>query len=140
MFFSGQMTANDFTFDVNFGIDYRKFFDEDYNTLYKDEFAKLGIIYATLAYDGTKIKIDKGMSFEGGGEDFFENLNLKDIEVYSLPEHFKDDDVSEMIIGHRVVKYANRTKDIVIVAVRGTNATIEEWSSNFDVGANTDDY
>ncbi|MCJ1988081.1 lipase family protein [Lactococcus carnosus] len=33
-----------------------------------------------------------------------------------------------------------KEKEIIILVVRGTNGTVKEWSSNFDVGADTSDY
>ena len=137
--FKGEITANGYTFDINFKMDYRKFFGKDYNKKYDDQMAQLGSIYATLAY-GNNISLNSGATFNGEIKGFFEKFGLKDVKVYSLAQYFDDDDVSEIVIGHRKVTYNNITKDIVIVAVRGTNSTIEEWSSNFDVGADTVDY
>ena len=57
-----------------------------------------------------------------------------------MADYYVDDDLSEITIGHREVTYQGVTRDIIFIAVRGTDATIEEWSSNFDVGANTTDY
>ena len=45
-----------------------------------------------------------------------------------------------MIIGHREVTFNDIQKDIIVVSVRGTDSTVEEWSSNFDVGADTSAY
>ena len=75
-----------------------------------------------------------------GIEDVFTIFGLSDFEDYKLVEHYNDDDISEMMIGHRPISFNGETKEIVVVSIRGTDGTIEEWSSNFDVGANTDEY
>ena len=51
----------------------------------------------------------------------------------SMPA-YKDDNVSEIGIGYHTVNYKGKTKTILGVIIRGTNGTIEEWSSNFDMG------
>jgi len=147
--FSGTLSANDFTFNVNFNVDYSLFFDSNKN--YKDDLAVLGAIYSTMAYHNN-IDITGGRACSGQIEKMFSNFGLKKLENYKIADHFsdvdtsemsighRDDDISEMSIGHREVTYKGITKDVIVVAVRGTDATIEEWSSNFDVGANTDDY
>ncbi|MCJ1988090.1 lipase family protein [Lactococcus carnosus] len=48
--------------------------------------------------------------------------------------------MSDIVIGHRKLTYKGKEKEIIILAVRGTNGTVNEWSSNFDVGADTSDY
>lgn len=58
-----------------------------------------------------------------------EGANEFSIDAYS------DNHLSEICIGHQEVTYKGKTKDIVAVVVRGTNGTIEEWSSNFDIGS-----
>lgn len=42
--------------------------------------------------------------------------------------------MSEVAIGHHLVDYNGVQKDVISVIVRGTNSTLEEWSSNFDIG------
>lgn len=50
------------------------------------------------------------------------------------------DDVTEFFVGHKNIVYNGSVSEIVVVSVRGTNGTNAEWSSNFDVGADTTDY
>lgn len=47
---------------------------------------------------------------------------------------FADDDLSEIGIGYRDVTVDDETKRVVVIAIRGTNGSIQEWSSNFDIG------
>ena len=50
------------------------------------------------------------------------------------------DDVSEVFIGHRLISYRGEQREVIFLAVRGTNSTNAEWSSNFDIGADTSGY
>ena len=77
-----------------------------------------------------------------GIKDVFTAFGLTDYEDYKLVDvdEYNDDDISEMMIGHRPISFNGETKEIVVVSIRGTDGTIEEWSSNFDVGADTDEY
>ena len=47
--------------------------------------------------------------------------------------------MSEMFVAHKEVTNGATTKVLVCVIIRGTNGTIQEWQSNFDVGT-TDNY
>ncbi|MBR3084748.1 MAG: S-layer homology domain-containing protein [Oscillospiraceae bacterium] len=135
--FEGSTSANDFTFDVEFRVDYSLFFKNLSN--YQKKLSVLGIIYSLGAY-GNQFTMKGDLSGKLSMESLMTALGLKSVEKYHLANYYTDDDISEIVMGHRVVKYQGNERDIIIVAVRGTNATIEEWSSNFDVGADTDSY
>lgn len=135
--FKGEITANGYTFDVSFEMDYTMFFDN--LSLYKRDLSKLGIIYSIGAYHDD-ITIDHGADFSGDDEEMMKQFGMKDVTPVKLADEYTDDDISEITMGHREVTYQGVTKDIIFVTVRGTDGTIEEWSSNFDVGADTDDY
>jgi hypothetical protein len=136
--FTGTLKYDDFSNNVQFSVDYRWFFGD--NTNYDKEMAKLGSIYASLAYtDSSTLSVNRSFSNAKIAE-VFDTFGLKNIENYNLAKNYRDDDVSEMTVGRRTVEYRGETKDIIVVSVRGTNGTIEEWSSNFDVGADTIDY
>lgn len=135
--FRGEVTANDFTFDVSFKMDYTLFFQNLSN--YTANLSKLGILYSIGAYHNA-FSIDYGADFKGDAGVMMESFGMKDVVDVKLADTYTDDDLSEMIVGHREVTYQGVTKDIIFVAVRGTDATIEEWSSNFDVGADTSEY
>jgi hypothetical protein len=151
---------------VRFNFDYSQFFDK--NTTYNQKLAVLGSISVIEMYQTNFLDITDGLSEEpsetmpdymvegllDNNEKFAEIFGLKDIENfrlskdtardYSLSETaFKTivDDVTEFTIGHRLVKNGKgQTREIIMVFFRGTNGTSAEWSSNFDVGANTTNY
>ena len=136
-FFSGSTSANGFDFDISFRMDYTKLFSNVDD--YQRDLSKMGIIYSIGAYHND-VNITKGTTVNGEDDALLKAFGMKNVQRYKLANEYTDDDISEAYIGHREVTYQGTTKDIIVVAVRGTDATIEEWSSNFDVGANTPDY
>lgn len=52
---------------------------------------------------------------------------------------YKDDHLA-YTFAHKKLNIEGRLSEIILVSLQGTNDTIEEWSSNFDLGANTEDY
>ncbi|NLL72837.1 MAG: VWA domain-containing protein [Clostridiales bacterium] len=145
---NGLLDANAFSGDIigyfkvpikiDFTVDYSQFFIKS-NTSYHRDLSVLGSIYATAAYHGD-VNVTSGARQSGKLIDIYRLFGLQDVKNYKLAAEFSDDDISEVFIGHRLVEYKGEKKDIIFVSVRGTNGTIQEWSSNFDVGANTDDY
>lgn len=138
--------------NVEYKVDYRYLIKESYsNTQYNQELAALGAVYATMAY-GSDIKFTKGITTEKIKiDETFKNFGLSNVIDYKLTDGcwrygipaYSDDDISEVIVGHRQLEYNGSQHEVIVCAVRGTNATIEEWSSNFDVGADDscyDDY
>jgi hypothetical protein len=135
--FSGLMHfKSDEIFD--FTVDYRLFFND--NTKYNRNLSVLGSVYSTLAYD-INLTLNNGTNKEGNGEDIFKAYGLNDVEKINIDENEKNgDDLSRLIIGHRNVDYNNEKKEIIVIAIQGTDGSLQQWSSNFDVGANVDVY
>lgn len=95
---------------------------------------------ATLAYHNSSIdNLTEKMTGMNQIE-FYKMTGLKDIKTVELSKTYKDDDISEITMGHRNVTCNGKNKEIFVIAVRGTDATIEEWSSNFDVGVDSSNY
>lgn len=133
---------NSETCDVEFTVDYRTLFGN--NTEYYQSLANLSILYASDAYDDNYIEVTEGTS--GGADDGCETFG----ELFGLDGKFitiddddyleDKDDITQFYVGHRTVKYGGEEREIIILSVRGTNSTNAEWSSNFDVGADTSEY
>lgn len=130
------------TCNVDFTVDYRDLFNE--NTAYKKDLSVLSVLYASDIYSGNYIEVTNGVV---GGSDnatsFGKLFGLKDVEDIriSAANYTTDkDDVTEFVVGHRTVEYLGETREIIILSVRGTNSSNAEWSSNFDIGANTAEY
>ena len=129
--------------NVDFVVDYKLFFDGS-NTTYSKDIAKLSILYASDIYKDLYVQFTSGTT---GGSDtatnFGKKLGLNDVKSYKVTasEYAVDkNDVTEFFVGHKKIVYKGVIREILVVAVRGTNATNAEWSSNFDVGADTKEY
>jgi len=74
---------------------------------------------------------------------FLTKFGMSDASSFALGHDntgFYADDTTFFATAHKTIGYEGRTRTIIPVIIRGTNATIEEWSSNFDMGANHPDY
>jgi hypothetical protein len=128
--------------NISFNVDYSLFFEP--NTVYYNDLSKLAILYASDIYSGCYLEINQGAS---GGTDeatsfgkLFGMQDAEDIHI-TASEYAEDkDDLTEFFVGHRTVYRSGEKKELVILSVRGTNGTNAEWTSNFDVGADTVDY
>ena len=129
---------------ITFNVDYRDLL-EGYNTVYSKDLSVLSSLLASDIYKNLYIETTSG-SVLGGNDNasvFASMMGLYDIELIkvSASEYSDDkDDVTDFMIGHREITYKGKTKDVIVLSVRGTNETNAEWSSNFDVGADTDEY
>ena len=142
--FTGRMkSGHDGTTSVSYTMDFRNFFTD--NTVYHPELASVSVLGSALAYykadySDTYLTFDAPVAWAGGtasrvhGLELMQVLGFEDPVDYSL-ESYGDDDICEILLGHRTVSYNGRTKVIVACWVRGTNPeSMEEWSSNFHVG------
>lgn len=59
---------------------------------------------------------------------------MNDVKIYKLANEYDDQHITDVAIGHRLVELRGVSKEIIAIVIRGTNGTVEEWSSNFDIG------
>lgn len=139
--FSGTMLGYYDVAKAEYTFDYRRFFGS--KTSYDESLCSASLILSNGIYDECGFSYDHGqtamtikelMQYHG-----FENVI--DYEMTSgyqgdgiSVEAYTDDDVSEVGIGYHEVTYGGTTKTILGIVIRGSNETIEEWSSNFDLG------
>ena len=145
---------------INFELDYRRFFGN--NGEYSEDLAVLSSLCAFDIYSSnpekpeergkdlnylglntSSLKYPMDFSTKGDTKLFPVNLGLTDIENIKIEGHeYKDDkdDITEFVIGRKKVKYDGKDENVVMIIVRGTNGTHSEWTSNFDVGATTNEY
>lgn len=130
---------------ISFKVDYRWFFGD--NEKYNSNIAVLSSLYASDIYENksnisndsdVQIYVDGLLTDRHVPSALLETFGLHDARVIQIG--YTDNDRTEISIGHRCVEYNGEKKEIVLISVRGTNGTFEEWSSNFDVGADTDEY
>ena len=138
-----ELDERDRTCVIDFNMDYRNLIDGS-NTQYSRDLSELSILYASDVYDDVYIQLNKGIT---GGDDnpttFGKLLGLEDTKCYELKSssYTEDkDDITEFFVGHKNIRYNGTDYEVIIVSVRGTNGTNAEWSSNFDVGADTTEY
>lgn len=114
------------------------------NDIYKKDLSVLMSLYASDIYEGTYLEVTEGLT---GGSDnptdlgkLFGLKDVEDIKINGADYSVDTDDSTEFVIGHREVTYNGITREVIVVVIRGTNGTNAEWSSNFDVGADTNEY
>ena len=142
--FTGKMkSGHDGTTTVSFTVDFRNFFGD--NTVYHPELATFSVLGAALAYyaadySNTYFTFDTTQNWAGGssskvnGMQLMQTYGFEDVVDYTL-DSYGDDDLCEVLLGHRSYTYNGETRQIVAIWVRGTDSTsIEEWSSNFHMG------
>ena len=138
MYYSG----GDRSCNVEFTVDYRLLFGS--NTTYNKDLSILSSLYANDMYADVYMKVTSGAT--GGSSnpvDFpaiFGMEDVEDIHLTAAQYSVDKDDISEFVVGHQTVQYGGETREIFILNIRGTNGTNAEWSSNFDVGADTSAY
>ena len=140
---------------VEFRVNYITFFNDE--TRYNKDLSTFASLLVHDIYDKRDVCVNGLISKEEKDSpiNMVSLFGLEDIEnivlynpnaVYSEESatshnyEFYDDDITEIVIGHKTIEYITETRDVIVIVVRGTNGTIEEWSSNFDVGADTDAY
>lgn len=128
--------------DADYTVDFREFFNS--NTTYSNDLCSSSLTFANTIYN------DCGFSYSASGKkitsikELMEYHGFESVIDYKLANGYdgngisvsayKDDDISEIGIGYHTVEYKGNTKTVLGIVIRGTNGTIEEWSSNFDMG------
>lgn len=144
--FSGRMQGFLDIERADYTFDYRQFFksqDSFSNIICSSSLILANTIYNDCGFDydfgKTTTSIKELMEYHG----FEEVIDYKIADGYNQNgisiEKYTDDDLSEIGIGYHEVSYKGETKTILAVVIRGTNGSIEEWSSNFDIG-NTENW
>lgn len=134
--FIGTVNNADFKINsrVTYAIDYRAFFKTP--STFSSQLCKASSVYANMAYGFTIADQASGRSFTL--PTLMSYQGLSDVKTYNLESSYSDDHVTKYFIGHRTVTYNGTTKDIIAIAVQGTNSTLKQWTSNFDIGSTTD--
>lgn len=122
---------------VNFKMDYRWFFSS--NTVYNQNLSTVSLLMASAVYGNAlsmRDSISKDKTNGTSMEDVLGYLGFENAKTISIKA--SDEHVSEVGLGYRTVEYGSSEKTVLAVIVRGTNGTIEEWSSNFDIGKSSE--
>lgn len=131
--FSGKMISYYDVKDATYTFDYRQFFDT--STSFDDSISTSSLIFANAIYDEMGFSYKEGNSGEITSiEDLLKLHGFENVKDYKLDSDYSDDDISEIGIGYHNVEYKGEKISVLAVVIRGTNGTIEEWSSNVDLG------
>lgn len=142
--FAATMTynSNGDTCNIEFNVDYSLLFED--NTVYQKDLSVFSIVYASEMYSDVSLAMTSGVTGGDGKPATFGKLfglqDVEDIKIKAANYTEDKDDLTEFAVGHRTVFYKGYEKEVIVLAVRGTNASNAEWSSNFDVGADTPEY
>lgn len=140
--FSGNMLGYYNVLGADYIMDYREFFNSKYD--YSKKISKASLIFANTIYNNSGYKYASNATSILNIEELMKYHGFKNVIDYKLADGYNkdgisctaytDDDISEIGIGYHDVTYKGMTKTILGVVIRGTDGSIEEWSSNFDMG------
>lgn len=138
--FSGKLTTGNATSSISYIMDYRTFFTAP--NKFDGDLCTTSLVFSTMIYSGSSFQYDSTVAYDGGTASSFSGISkllkvhgMENVTDYKMTaEAYGDDDITEVALGHHTVSYNGETKQVVAVVIRGTNVTIEEWSSNFDLG------
>ncbi|MBP5222460.1 MAG: cellulose binding domain-containing protein [Lachnospiraceae bacterium] len=131
--FTGFMDGYVDVQSAEYTMDFRKFFGD--KTKYNSAISSASLILVNNIYDGCSFRYQSGASGTASTAEAILQLHgFQNVENYKSSSNYSDDDVSEISIGVREETYQGVTKKILAVVIRGTNGTVREWSSNFDMG------
>ncbi|MDO5329753.1 MAG: hypothetical protein Q4E88_06660 [Coriobacteriia bacterium] len=142
---------------IDFNFSFQRFIDAD-NTQIDREIATFESVCACIPYTFNNVILD-GKSYEVKDRiAFMRNLGFEDnfycklwpdkrLDVQAdegvsatLPDYTKDiNDVTSFCFNHRKINLGSHDTEIINISVCGTGGDFE-WASNFDYGAETDDY
>ena len=122
--------------NISYTMDYSQFFNK--NTEYNGKISTVSALMASLVYDNQILTDEPDETKENSYVDhLLRKHGMKDVVTYKLAEKYDDQHITDVVFGHHRVKYNGQIKEIIAVIIRGTNGTVEEWSSNFDIGCDS---
>ena len=141
--FSGTLKMSETSPTIKYTVDFRDFFVS--SSKFNAELSQTSLIFSSVMYENGILDYDEATGLEDSIlNEVIVSYHMDDVVDYHLDkgyvdekvsfESYYDDDISEVIFGHKKIRYNGDVKEIVAVFIRGTNGTIEEWSSNFDLG------
>lgn len=116
------------------------------NKVYSKEISKLCSVFSADVYNSISF-VDRKEAYSTdrkiNDEYFAKLLGLTDITRVDIhPADYEDDknDYSAAIFSHQLYRGNDGNYEIIFCAVQGTNGSAAQWSSNFDIGADTSEY
>ena len=139
--YTATMTSEYATSTMAMKMDYTWFFTD--NTVYNPALSEASSLFAAMAYEKNSLLICNSLKETSAGmeelTDVLSYFGMQNTQSYSLNTDYDDIHVSEVVVGYRHIRCEDALRTVLAVVVRGTNTTIEEWSSNCDIGDITKD-
>jgi len=140
--FVGKLATDYSTMLVATNLDYRWFYGN--NAEYNRKLSTMSILLSSVIYSGNDLTLNDSTSAtilkKGKAEDVLKCFGMEKAQTYLLEDDYNDNHLSEVTFGYHNVVNNGELKTVLAAVIRGTNGTIEEWSSNFDIGdINTND-
>ena len=134
--FTGTLKTAYATSSIDCKMDYSWFFGD--NSQYNGELSKLSLLFAAEIYAGHTLSLSglNGTNTTAGSSitEVMGHFGMENAKTVSLNTLYNDDHLSEVALGYHNVVCNGELKTVLAVTIRGTNATIQEWSSNCDIG------
>jgi hypothetical protein len=139
---SGIMKENGsgFFYMVDFKFSPEELISAD-NTVYRQEFARYAACMATDVYDNSMLSLINGTASPSSAADnttIYSNFGFKDAKEFKLlsSDYTTDtEDITNFVISHSNISSGSTEYEIIMLTVQGSNATREQWYSNFDIGS-----
>ena len=136
-YFSGTLTTKLATSPIETRMDYR-WFTQDYSK-YNQQLSTMSLLYAADAYTWNAVQLRgtlKGRYVDSYDiEALMAFFGMNKTKTINLKNIYKNDyDVTEVSFGYHTFVVNGELTTVLAVFVRGTDETLAEWASNFDIG------
>lgn len=125
-------SSNSITTDVCFSFEDGVFFGD--NSLYKTELGKASCVLSMTAYS----KIRTADKDKQGLTGIMKSLGYENVKTTKLSGKFTDNHITTFTLGHKDIIYQGQKATLLCAVIYGTDGSIKQWSSNFDIGASTE--
>ncbi|MBR5948783.1 MAG: lipase family protein [Clostridia bacterium] len=133
--FHGELRTAHATSSISMNMDHRWFFAD--NESYNPQLSKASLLLASVIYGGeSRISLYDSANHDSssavGIRGMLSFLGFRSASSASIAP--ADYHGSEIALGYRTVEFEGVERTVLALVIRGTNGTLAEWSSNFDVG------
>ncbi|MBD5104146.1 MAG: lipase family protein [Ruminococcaceae bacterium] len=119
--------------NILYTMDYSQFFKP--NTQYNRKISTISSLMAALAYDDQSLADSSDETEEDNYVDqLMRKHGMEEEKIYKLADYYDDQHLCDVAFGHHRVELDGTVKEVIAIVIRGTNGTVAEWSSNFDIG------
>ncbi len=123
-------SSNSITTDVSFSFEDKVFFGD--NLLYSTNLAKASCVLSMTSYSKIRTLEKQGLS------DIMKQLGFENVKTTKLSNKFEDNNITTFTLGHKDIIYQNKKATLLCAVICGTDGSIRQWSSNFDIGSSSD--